>query len=372
MVYYYVSRNNIVRKRKMPCLTDVLNGTAEDSDYAKEVYRKGYSTTTKCSKTMEKADKETNLNFNKLENLAAYGISKDYKEYKIPKKSGGYRTLHEPNPYLKNYQKRYAAALYKVMNGAVSHTNAFAYVPYRSCKQAIERHKGNKSKWFLKLDIHDFFGSTTCAFAEQMLARVYPFCTYRYGLPWLRYCFMETEDCRSVLPQGAPSSPILSNLIMIPIDYEITKRMRNMDLVYTRYCDDILISGKQKFDWKIVVEQIKEVLRMFDAPYELNEKKTRFGSNKGRNWNLGLMYNKDDQITIGHKKKKLFKAQLVDMITHDSSDDYLYKMAGIVSYYKSIEPEYISYVIKKYSEKFDIDIEYLLKEHKVRKMNVEE
>lgn len=364
MGFYYVTRNRIAKKEKRPLLVDILNGADEDGDYADKVYRKGYSTTTRYKTEEIALSKKVETALNNLSDLSTYNLYRSYTDYKIPKKSGGYRTLSEPNPDLKKFQKKYAKLLYMIMDGAVSHTNAFAYVPDRSCKNAIERHKGNKSRWFLKLDIHDFFGSTTYEFAKSMLKKVFPF--NQWFIPEnFYYCFKDKfETLDDVLPQGAPTSPIISNLIMIPIDYELTTRLRAFDLVYTRYCDDILISGKTKFHWREIIGIVNEVFSKFNAPYRLNTKKSRFGSCAGRNFNLGLMYNKDQNITIGHEKKKLLKAQLVSLIKKETIDhDEINKLNGIISYYRSIEKDYIDYVIDKYSIKFNIDINKLLKYH---------
>lgn len=371
MGVYHVTRNWVARKEKTPLLVDILNGTANENEYKPKVYRKGYSTTTKYVDNIGdiRVTDKAGAAINKLCSLPTYYLMRSYHQHQIPKKSGGIRIINEPYPELKNFQKTVAKIMYSIMDGAVSHTNAYAYIPHRSCKQAIERHKGNKSRWFLKLDIHDFFGSTEYGFFASMLRQVHPF-EKMHSLPkQLMYCFIPTPEDRDVLPQGAPTSPILSNIAMIPIDSEITKKMNEMDLVYTRYCDDILISGRTKFDKTAAIKIVTDTFSKFGAPYELNAKKTRFGSYAGRNFNLGLMYNKDENITIGHRKKKLLKAQLTDAVTSDIDIQKLNRLAGQISYYKSIEPEYISYIIKKYSEKFDVNIEILLKEHRAVKMS---
>jgi single-stranded DNA-binding protein len=55
------------------------------------------------------------------------------------------------------------------------------------------------------------------------------------------------------------------------------------------------------------------------APFSINPEKTRYGSAAERNWNLGLMLNNDNQITIGHKRKKEFKAMLDNYIRNRKS-----------------------------------------------------
>ena len=62
--------------------------------------------------------------------------------------------------------------------------------------------------------------------------------------------------------------------------------------VYTRYADDILISSKSNFNWQELVNTLKGVLQ---PQFTIKDEKTRYGSTAGRNWNLGLMVNKDNQ-----------------------------------------------------------------------------
>ena len=137
--------------------------------------------------------------------------------------------------------------------------------------------------------------------------------------------------------------------------------------VYTRYADDILISSKVNFDITKVQEFILSVLRKFNAPFSLKKEKTRYGSSAGRNWNLGVMLNKDNEITIGHQKKKTFKAMCCNYvedkrkgITWDLHDVQVF--AGLISYYRMVEREYIDYVIEHCNAKFNTNIELLIKQ----------
>ena len=62
--------------------------------------------------------------------------------------------------------------------------------------------------------------------------------------------------------------------------------------IYTRYADDIIISARNKFDYRIILKALNKLFK--DTPLSINKEKTRFGSNAGRNWNLGVMCNKDN------------------------------------------------------------------------------
>jgi hypothetical protein len=164
------------------------------------------------------------------------------------------------------------------------------------------------------------------------------------------------------LPQGSPISPMLTNLIMIPIDHAIAVALRHEGhYVYTRYADDLLISSQYSFDKQRVQGLVEDAIFRFQAPLVLNESKTRYGSRSGSNWNLGLMLNKDNEITVGHKKKKYLKAMLDNyMTTKRSGENWslndVQALRGLLSYYTMVEPLYTTHLLDAVSSKFGIDI----------------
>lgn len=239
-----------------------------------------------------------------------------YTFYKIPKKSGGLRKISAPEPELMEALRKLKTILEHDF-GALYHTSAFAYIEKRSIVSAMKKHQSNTSHWFAKFDLHDFFGSTTLDFAMKQLGMIFPFsevCKSDVGKTALREA-IELGFLDGGLPQGTPLSPTLTNILMIPIDYKLSKALRSFEdrrLIYTRYADDFIISGKDPFKWIEVQNLIVNTLAEFDAPFELNRKKSRYGSNtgSGANWNLGLMLNADNKITVGSKRKKVLKTTL--------------------------------------------------------------
>ena len=292
-----------------------------------------------------------------------------YREFYIPKRSGGLRRIDAPNDEL-------MAALHGLKNIlerhmlATHHTSAFAYVQQRSTIDAVKRHQRNGSWWFLKTDFSDFFGNTNREVLYSMLEQLFPFCWLAEDPEGkaelekaLDLCFLGDG-----LPQGTPISPLLTNLVMIPIDHYLSNTLRKDEkkFVYTRYADDILISSKYDFDYKKVVEYIREVLKKFNAPYPIKPEKTRYGSRNGANWNLGVMLNKDNEITIGHKKKKQFLAMISNFVRDNKAGNGwplhdVQTLAGITSYYKMVEKETIGRMIAYSNKKFGVDFEAMLK-----------
>lgn len=292
-----------------------------------------------------------------------------YTTFYIPKKSKGLREINAPVPELMD-ALRQLKTIFETNMFSLYHTSAFAYVKGRSAVDSVKRHQQNASKWFVKFDFSDFFGSTTEEFVISMFSQIFPFSEIvkrKDGLEALKkalsLCFLNGG-----LPQGTPISPTITNIMMIPIDHQLCNELRKMDehYVYTRYADDILVSSKVSFDYKKLQNYILGVLKKFKAPFCLKKEKTRYGSSAGRNWNLGVMLNKDNEITIGHQKKKIFKAMCCNYIC-DKKKGVAWNLhdvqvfAGLISYYRMIEKDYINYIIDQNNRKFGVNLEALIK-----------
>ena len=289
-----------------------------------------------------------------------------YRSFKIPKRSGGLRQIDAPNDELKRalydlkmiFEKKFYMSY---------HTAAFAYVHGRSTIDSVKRHQQNKSRWFLKTDMRHFFPSTSPEFLMKMLCMTFPFCAFVQD-DWgnrellekaLSLCFLNGG-----LPQGTPTSPMLTNALMIPIDHAISKMCHEYQphLCYTRYADDILISSEYSFKWTDVQNKLIAILNSFEAPFSLHPDKTRYGSSAGRNWNLGVMLNTENKITIGHEKKKVFKAMVFQFMTDDAKGvawglEDVQHFLGLISYYRMVEKESIDAILATYSAKFNKDVE---------------
>ena len=285
-----------------------------------------------------------------------------YYEFFIPKRSGGLRRIDAPLPPLMN-------ALYELKDilenqiGAMYHTSAYAYVNGRSTIDAIKRHQKNESKWFLKTDCSDFFGSTSLPFVMKMLSTIFPFSEIAKSDRGRAALERAMSLCmlQGGLPQGTPISPMLTNLVMIPIDYELANQLRKEGCVYTRYADDMLISARKSFMFTEKVKYIKSVFQKFGAPYDLKREKTRYGSSAGANWNLGVMLNQKNEITIGYRKRELFRsmcASYIDSVKKNQPWELhdIQVFSGLISYYMMVEPEYISDVVRRYERKFGINV----------------
>lgn len=292
-----------------------------------------------------------------------------YDTFHIPKRSGGLREINAPKTELMEALRNLKTLLETKMF-ALYHTSAFAYVPKRSTIDSIRKHQSNGSYWFLKTDFSDFFGRTTLDFLMNMLSMIFPFSEIVKREDGRAYLKRALELCflNGGLPQGTPISPMLTNLMMIPIDhrlYNCLRDFRGHPYVYTRYADDILISSRAEFDHNDIISFINETLVEFKAPFSIKDEKTTYGSRAGSNWHLGVVLNKDNQITIGFKNKQRLRAMVsnyildrkngVDWDLHD-----IQILAGKINYYRMVEPEYVKSVIEYNNDKYKVDVEQMM------------
>ena len=294
-----------------------------------------------------------------------------YEEFYIPKRSGGLRRIDAPCPELMDALRR-LKTIFEEDFRALYHTAAFAYVKKRSTIDAVKRHQANESRWYAKYDLHNFFGSTTLDFMIRQFSMVYPFSEVvksKYGLSQLMTA-LELATLDGGLPQGTPISPLITNIMMIPIDYKLSNKLRNFEkqrFVYTRYADDFLVSSRYDFSYREIEKLMVDTLQEFGAPFSINTKKTRYGSTAGSNWNLGVLVNANNEITVGHQKKRQFKAMLTSYVLDrrngtawDKHDIQI--MEGLRSYYRMVEKDTIDEIVSKIGTKFGVDIPALIKE----------
>lgn len=156
-----------------------------------------------------------------------------YHRFTIPKKSGGERIIDAPSDDLKMMQRR---VLQKLLNPLPVHAAAMGFVRRRSIVDNARPHAGRGV--VINIDLADFFHSIS---AERVIA------AWR-GLGWNKQCArilanICTHEGR--LPQGAPTSPALSNLICRKLDTRLAKliQLNQSNLGhYTRYADDLTFS----------------------------------------------------------------------------------------------------------------------------------
>ena len=159
-------------------------------------------------------------------------IPAHYHWAEVPKRDGGARVLRVPDPVLKDIQRRIARVL---LSGMPVSPHATAYRYGAGVVENARRHVGRPE--LLKLDILHFFDSIRYI---QVKEAAFP--AEIYAEPLRILLSMLCYD-RDVLPQGAPTSPWIANLVLRPFDEKLGAWCRARGVVYTRYCDDLAFSG---------------------------------------------------------------------------------------------------------------------------------
>jgi len=155
-----------------------------------------------------------------------------YRLFTIPKASGEKRTIAVPPPVLMAWQRRlseYLTASY------LAKPSVHGFAKGRSICSNASEHVGRRL--ILNIDLRDFFPSIHFGRVRGLFAS-YPFKFSNVVASTLaQLCTREGK-----LPQGAPTSPIISNLICRRLDNDLWKLTRSLGCKYTRYADDITIS----------------------------------------------------------------------------------------------------------------------------------
>jgi retron-type reverse transcriptase len=221
-----------------------------------------------------------------------YGLSnnleKHYHNVYIPKSDGTKRKLSVPDLILKNVQRSIVdniLAYYPISKYAT------AYKSGSNVQQNATPHV-NKKK-ILKLDIEGFFDNIIYSQVKDIV-----FYESKFSEP-IRILLTMLCYYRESLPQGAPTSPAITNIIMYNFDEKIGAYCKEKGISYTRYCDDMTFSGD--FDEKEIILLVKEELKKLGL--FLKKRKTAVIPKTKRQTVTGIVVNEKINITKGYKKK---------------------------------------------------------------------
>ncbi len=210
-------------------------------------------------------------------------IPEMYRIVKIPKRNGKLRTLEIPNPLIASYQRILQKGLSYTADCSIF---AEAYQEGKSIKNIAYWHTNKKI--LLKLDIKDFFGHITVDLIKNKVFN------YETGeIPAELCCY------KGHLPQGACTSPIISNLVMKDFDDELGTFCSEHNIIFSRYSDDMIFSGD--FNPGMVIKKVREMLR--EMGMEINDEKTIIAGRGSRQMVLGVVVNEKMQLSSEYRRK---------------------------------------------------------------------
>lgn len=218
--------------------------------------------------------------------LTYYGyVLKDgegYTDFEIKKKSGGKRKISSPKYTLKVIQE----CLLEILSIIYSpHRAAHGFVLGKNVATNATAHIGKK--FVFNLDITDFF-PTTSFHKIRFLLGLKPF--YLTGERAEIGQLIANLCCKEgYLPQGSPTSPILTNMVCRRIDARLTQLAKKHRARYTRYADDISFSCNKNIFNDGFLKEVAKILD--DDKYKINDKKTRLSKYYQRQEVTGVVVN---------------------------------------------------------------------------------
>lgn len=254
---------------------------------------------------------------------------KHYKLLMLRKKNGKIRYIHAPDNDLKYAQSR---ILKNILEYIEISPYATAYVTGKNLKDNAEPHTNHK--YLLKMDITDFFGSITYlqVISSAFNSKRFP---VQIGAILTSLCCLD-----DVLPQGAPTSPALSNIVMKNFDDIIGAWCKKRNISYTRYCDDLTFSA----DIPLYNVYLKVKDMLLKRGFDLNEDKTKFITNSSSQRVTGLTVNEKVSIPRDYKKELrqevyyAIKYGLADSIIKGNKTEYIKRgVPNIHSYFSHLK-----------------------------------
>ena len=261
-----------------------------------------------------------------------------------------------------------------------THSASFAFSPGNSIVQCAARHTG--ARWMLKMDVSDFFGSIT----ELQVYRVFKelgyqplvsfelarLCTHllkrseKYKMKqWRAWPRKVIGGYRNMLvgrlPQGAPSSPMLSNLVMLKIDQKISEVARIAGMIYTRYSDDLTFSTRDndfnRDGAKILLAEVSQILK--SSGLYPKKSKTVVVPPGARKVVLGLIVDGDmprlPRALKDKLKQHLYYLKKVGPFEHAKARQFdtvggMYRhIGGLIDFAKMVEPEYAANLLAEFN-----------------------
>lgn len=219
-----------------------------------------------------------------------------YYDFFISKKAGGKRKISMPNKELLTIQKRIQE---KILNNIQIHQNAYGFVKCKSIKENAQIHLNKEM--LLNIDLKDFFPSINRGRVFYIFKNL---CNYDNDVS---YCLTNLTTYKNCIPQGAPTSPTLSNIVAFMMDIRLTKIAERFNINYTRYADDITFSGKKENINDSLLKIVKQIIE--DCGFRLNEQKTRFASSATRQEVTGLIVN-NEEISVPNNYVKEIRQEL--------------------------------------------------------------
>lgn len=257
-------------------------------------------------------------------------FNNNYSIFFIDKKDGGKREILAPKKDLKIIQKKLSKILEECYieisekNNKINFNSINGFITGKSIITNAKKH--TNKRYVLNIDLKDFFPSITFNRIVGFLKKNKYF-KLEHDVAML---IAQIACHKGSLPQGSPSSPIISNLIMLSLDKEINILAKQHGLTYSRYADDITLSTNKKnfpneiasgngIEWNIH-KKLETLINNYK--FNINHKKIRMQYKTSRQEVTGIIVNK--KVNVNRKYIRNVKAMLNKSIINHSMENYEY------------------------------------------------
>lgn len=270
-----------------------------------------------------------------------------YKVYNILKRTGGLREIAQPAREVKILQRALCEVLLKRLP---VHPAATAYVDGKSIADNARVHADSGP--IMKMDFRNFFPSIV-------------------RKDWYQYCeetrcLIDVEEIELTgallfrrpkgstelkLAIGAPSSPMLSNILMYKFDEIVSSLiLADKKIKYTRYADDLTFSAPKTGFLVNVKKYVFQAISEVKYPrLQINSQKTVVATKKYRRSVTGLVITNDGAISIGRDRKRAIRSLVYRAANGNLDAVDLAKLSGTLAFANSVEPNFINSLREKYS-----------------------
>jgi RNA-directed DNA polymerase len=256
-----------------------------------------------------------------------------YRWFEIPKRAGGLRRIDVPKPSLMAVQRW---ILREVLSKQPLHEACIGFVPGRSVKDHVLPHV--QSLFALKMDLKDFFPSIQ----RTRVMRYFELLGYAPNMAFFLSKIVTLDDR---LPQGAPTSPMIANLLASTLDHRLAALASALGLRYSRYADDLVFSGDEPLG-RSHASFVEAIAR--DEGFWINDKKTRwFGPDETRRF-VGLAVRQGRiRVPRAFRRKVIQQIHYIDRfgleghIEHFELPDPIAgeRLLGQLAYWEFVEPD---------------------------------
>lgn len=252
----------------------------------------------------------------------SFNNDKYYHRIEMEKKSGGIRHIESPLKELKAIQRWVLRYILDKLSPSVY---AKGFVRKKSILDNAKPHEGNQ--YVLNLDLQDFFTNVQASHVYTLFKNI----GYNNNI-----AFILTSFCTKggYLPQGAPTSPALSNLVCLRLDHRVSIYCKKRDLTYTRYADDLCISGNKILILQKASYLIKEII--CDEGFTINSKKEKLLGPRVRREVTGLTVT--PRITISKNNYCVYRKRIYDLVRNEIPNKHEI-IKGILSFVRSIDKD---------------------------------